>query len=114
VQAAGATTNDRPAGTLGLVWLVLGLALGGAALYALGGPPRWPTELPRWDLLMSVLRGADVPLEPVAYLLVTAAWALWLWLVASVALRILVLIADGGTHGARWVGSLRAVSAQIA
>src|SRR5688572_7482504 len=106
VQAAGATTNDRRAGPLGLAWLVLGLTLGGAALYALAGPPRWPKALPGWDVLLSVLRGAEVPLEPVAYLLVTAAWALWLWLVASVALRILVLVADGATRGARWVGSL--------
>jgi two-component SAPR family response regulator len=112
-QGAGATTKDHRAGALDLVWLVLGLALGGAALYALGGPPRWPTELPRWDVVMGVLHGADVPLELMAYLLVTAAWALWLWLVASVALRILVLAADDATRGATWVGSLRAVSDRV-
>src|SRR5437762_12464034 len=93
-QAAGATANERRSGVAGLVWLVLGLALGGAALYTLGGPPRWPAAFPRWDTLLGVLSGADVPLEPLAYLLVTAAWALWFWLVGSVALRVVVLVAD--------------------
>jgi hypothetical protein len=93
VQARDATTDERRAGAKGLVGLVLGLALGGAALYTLGGPPRWPAAFPSWDALQGVLAGADVPLEPLAYLLVTAAWALWFWLVGSVALRVIVLAA---------------------
>jgi hypothetical protein len=98
---------------LGLLALVLGLGIGAAALYAVAGGPRLPSTLPTWDVAVLTLGGSDLPLEALAYILTTAAWAVWLWLVVSVILRLLVLVADAATQGAAWVGALRAVSDRV-
>ncbi len=105
-----AENRQRP---LGLLGLLLGLGVGAWVLWAVAGPPRLPSELPTADAVPGALWGTDVPLGLLAYLLTTAAWALWFWLVATVALRVLVLAADAITRGARWVRSLRALSDHV-
>ncbi len=100
-------------GYLGLLGLILGLALGALALYTVAGPPHLPRELPGWDTAASTLRGSYLPLEAVAYVLTTAAWAVWLWIVASLALRLVVLGAEAATSGAPWVAGLRAISDRV-
>ncbi|MHB0929242.1 MAG: LysM peptidoglycan-binding domain-containing protein, partial [Candidatus Nanopelagicales bacterium] len=100
-------------GYLGLLGLILGLALGALALYTVAGPPHLPRELPGWDTAASTLRGSYLPLEAVAYVLTTAAWAVWLWIVASLALRVVVLGAEAVTGGAPWVAGLRAISNRV-
>ena len=95
---------------LGLLSLILGLALGGAALYAVSGPPHLPSALPGWETIVVTLRGSYLPPEVLGYLLTTAAWALWIWIVASMLLRFLVAAAETATRGAAWVSSLRALS----
>jgi len=97
----------------GLLWLIAGLILGAAALYAVAGPPRLPAELPTWDTIGTTLRGSYLPPEVVAYALTTAAWGVWLWMVATLVLRLVVAIADRLTHGAAWVHALRAVSDRV-
>jgi DNA-binding SARP family transcriptional activator/LysM repeat protein len=114
MAAATATSEgENRQRRLGMFGLLLGLAAGGWVLRAVAGPPRLPSELPAVDAVPGVLLGTDVPLGLLAYLLTTAAWALWFWLVATVALRVLVLAADAGTRGARWVRSLRALSDRV-
>ncbi|MBI4496660.1 MAG: LysM peptidoglycan-binding domain-containing protein [Chloroflexi bacterium] len=97
----------------GLVALVAGLAVGAVVLHALAGPPHLPSELPSWDLVVITLRGSSVPYEALAYVFTTAAWAVWLWIVVSMALRVVVASADALTHGAAWMAPLRAVSDHI-
>ncbi|MDA8218668.1 MAG: LysM peptidoglycan-binding domain-containing protein, partial [Dehalococcoidales bacterium] len=100
-------------GYLGLLGLILGLAIGGVALYVVAGPPQLPRELPGWDIAASTLRGSYLPLEAVAYVLTTAAWAVWLWIVASLAFRLVVLAAEAATGGAPWVAGLHAISDRV-
>ncbi len=103
----------RQAGYLGLVGLVLGLGFGALVLYAVAGPPRLPQELPGWDAVTFTLQGSYLPLGAVAYVLTTAAWAVWLWIVASLALRLVVLGTEAMTGGAPWVAGLRSVSDRV-
>jgi DNA-binding SARP family transcriptional activator len=98
---------------LGLLGLLLVLALGATALYGLGGPPHPPAALPDRDTVVRTLQGSYLPLEVMAYALITAAWAVWFWTAASVALRLLVSVAEVLTRGAGWVGSLRAASDRV-
>ncbi|MCX6021593.1 MAG: hypothetical protein NTZ05_07655 [Chloroflexi bacterium] len=100
----------RHPGSLGLIGLILGLVLGAGALYAVGGPPHLPAELPSWELIVITLQGSSVPYEALAYILTMAAWAVWFWMVASLLLRVLVVSAEAVTQGAAWVRSLRTLS----
>lgn len=75
--------NPRPLGTLGLIGLICTLGLGATVLYVLSGPPRLPTSLPSRELVIVTLLGPELPLELVAYVLTTLAWAMWLWMVAA-------------------------------
>lgn len=105
--------EQREPGIRGLLWLVLGLILGGVALYAAAGPPRLPAELPSWATISATLQGSYLAPEVVAYALTTAAWAMWLWMVGTLVLRVVVGVADALAHGAAWVRALRAVSDRV-
>ncbi len=105
--------GQRRHGFVGLVGLTVGLALGALALYTLAGPPRLPSELPSWDIVVLTLQGSSVPLETLAYVITTAAWAVWFWIIASLALRLVVVGADVLTHGAAWAKALRTISDRI-
>ncbi|WP_040668832.1 LysM peptidoglycan-binding domain-containing protein, partial [Nitrolancea hollandica] len=109
---AGASTVERPQRKhrLGLAALILGLALGAVALYLAAGPPKLPDSLPDWTTIQLTLHGDELPLAAAAYVLTTAAWLLWGWIILSLVLRLLVGIADARTGGAVWVGVLRALS----
>jgi DNA-binding SARP family transcriptional activator/nucleoid-associated protein YgaU len=98
---------------LGLIGMLVGVLLGAVALYATGGTPHLPTQLPSWRMVGATLHGSSLPLGVVAYILSTTAWAVWLWIVASLLLRIAVLASDAVTHGAAWVATLRAVSDRV-
>ena len=63
--------------------------------------------------LWLTLQGADVPLEGALAGLAGLAWALWLWLSASVLLRLLVAAAGARAQGAAWVEGLRAFSDRV-
>jgi DNA-binding SARP family transcriptional activator/LysM repeat protein len=84
-----------------------------AALFVVGGPPRFPVHLPDWRTVVFTLRGTDVPIEALGYLFTSAAWLLWLWLAGSLALRLVVVAAEALTHGAAWLRSLRSVSDRV-
>ncbi|MBV9355026.1 MAG: hypothetical protein JO023_05810, partial [Chloroflexi bacterium] len=72
------------AGRLPLVALVL-LLMGSAwLLLALAGPPRLPDRPSDGSALLATLAGSSLPLAPLASLVVTLAWLIWAWLVASV------------------------------
>lgn len=109
---AGAVTpgEEQRFHRLGLAGLILGLALGAVVLYLAAGPPRLPDSLPNWETIQITLRGSELPLAAVAYVLTTAAWLLWLWIALSFLLRLIVGIADARTGGAVWVGVLRTLS----
>ena len=114
MAAIGHRDEERaPRGALGLIGLALGLAGGALALYLVAGPPRLPAGAPSWGAVLTTLRGSYLPPEALAYALTTAAWGVWLWIVASLALRLVVAAADALTHGAAWVRTLRAVSDRV-
>lgn len=98
---------------LGLMGLIAALVLGAAILLAVAGPPRAPESVPRWETVVAALRGSDVPLYAVAYLLTMAAWGIWLWIVASLLLSLIVRSAEALGHGAGWVRWLRVMSDQV-
>ncbi len=98
---------------LGLAWLLVGLAACALVLYRVAGPPHLPERLPSWDVISATLRGSYLPPEVVAYVLTSAAWLVWLWIVASLVLRLLVGLADALTRGAAWVRALRALSDRV-
>lgn len=98
---------------LGLAGLILGLAFGAGALGAVAGPPRLPQQLPGWDTAAFTLRSSYLPLEVLAYVLTTAAWVVWVWIVASLVFRLVVIGAETVTGGASWVAGLRAVSDRV-
>src|SRR5687768_1775235 len=107
--------KQHPAGTGG--WAMLGLVLvlgaGGLFLVRVAGVPRLPGETPDWVELWLTLQGADVPVEGALAGLAGLAWALWLWLSASVLLRLLVAAAGARAQGAAWVEGLRAFSDRV-
>ena len=105
--------EQRESGVRDLLLFIVGLVVGAAALFAVAGPPRPPAELPTWDVIAATLRGSYLPPEVIAYALTTAAWGVWLWMVGTLLLRVVVVVADSLTHGAAWVHALRAVSDRV-
>lgn len=105
--------EERQRGWLGLAGLVVGLAASALVLQQVAGPPHLPSRLPGWEIILATLRGSYLPSEALAYVLTTAAWLVWLWLTTSLALRLLVGLADARTHGAGWVRALHALSDRV-
>ena len=106
-QLAG---DERRQHRLALFGLLVGITVGGMTLLRVAGPPQLPAELPSIAVLTGTLNGSYVPPAAVAYVVMTAAWALWGWLALSVALRLLVVGAEIIAHGASWVRALRLIS----
>lgn len=100
-------------GYLSLIGLILGLALGAVVLDRLGGLPHLPASVPSWAIIGATLRGSYLPLSVLAYVLAIVAWAVWLWIVVSLLLRLIVGVAQGIQGGTPWVAALRAVSDRV-
>ncbi|MFN8472170.1 MAG: LysM peptidoglycan-binding domain-containing protein [Anaerolineae bacterium] len=98
---------------LNLLALIFGLAVGGAILYKLAGPPRLPEHIPSVAELLVFLNGDEVPLAALAYIFTMAAWLVWIWLVGSIALRVLVDVSETIARGAVWVAALRSFSDRV-
>lgn len=96
-----------------LAGLILGLAIGAAVLNLVAGLPRLPAHFPTWNGIATTLRGSSLPLDFLAYVLTMAAWAVWIWIVASLFLRLVATGAETATHGASWAHTLHAVSDRI-
>jgi DNA-binding SARP family transcriptional activator len=86
------------------------MLLAGLGLAAAGGLPRVPGSLPGLQDVTSALSGSTLPLQPIVLVLVDLAWAMWLWIVASLAVELVLEAAEVFTRGAAWVGSLRRVA----
>ena len=90
--------------------LVLALALTGVVLHRLGGWPHHPAARPDPRDILSFLKGSDLPpLDAIRDWCLAAAWALWLWLGASVLVQGALALLDAVTRGAAWVRALRPV-----
>lgn len=96
-----------------LAILVLALTAGAAVLNAVAGPPHLPSQLPSWPVVSQGLRGSSLPLGILAYLLTMAAWGVWMWVAASLLLRLAVTVVAAVAHGATWVRTLRALSDRV-
>src|SRR5512142_394323 len=103
MERSRAIDEPRRRDYLALAGLILGLTFGGLALSAVAGPPHLPRELPGLDTVVFTLRGSYLPRGAAAYLLTTAAWAVWFWIVASRAFRLVVLSAEAVTGDAAWI-----------
>ena len=89
------------------------LLIAGLGLAAAGGPPRLPSGLPRWGEVLAILAGSTLPVEPLALLLVDLAWLLWAWIVGSLVLELVLVLAEALAHGAAWVRSLRQLADRL-
>src|SRR5919202_2307120 len=95
---------------VGLAALMLAAGLG---LAVTGGPPRLPSGLPRPGDVLALLGGSTLPLQALALVLVDLAWLGWGWIVGSLALELLLVLAEAAAHGAAWVRSLRAIANRL-
>ena len=89
------------------------MLLAGWGLRALAGPPALPDHLPGISQIGSVLGGAVLPLDAIASALAGLAWLVWLWVMASFALELLLVVAEGVARGAAWVGGLRRLANRL-
>ncbi len=96
-----------------LLGLIMGLALGAVVLELLAGLPHLPAETPTSASVMDTLRGNDLSLALIAYVLSTVAWLLWCWITISLFLRLLITCVSAFAHGAAWIGQLQAISDRI-
>src|SRR5438270_2820615 len=94
----------------GFLW-----GLGRLLVAVLGAPPIEPPPIPlrlpsavEIDQLLRSPNGAQ--LAAVGWLLAWAAWLAWAWLVASIALRALLVGGERVAAGARWVRSVATLS----
>src|SRR5712692_9642266 len=91
VSAHNGDTRPDRLKLLGFTGLVV---LAGFGLAAAGGLPRLPAGWPRLDQLLAVLSGSTLPVEALVLVLVDAAWLMWAWIIASLALELLLIIAE--------------------
>src|SRR5882762_1629751 len=106
-------TGDRRPDRLRLLGFTGLIVVAGFALAATGGPPRLPSGLPHIEQVLAVLSGTTLPLAGLVLMLVDAAWMMWAWIVASLALELLVTLAEPAAHGAGWVRSMRRLADQM-
>jgi DNA-binding SARP family transcriptional activator/LysM repeat protein len=65
--------------------------------------------LPSPDTIGAFLTAPVVPLDAVLQIVVALAWALWLWVMASFALEVALVLAESAARGAVWVRGLRTI-----
>ncbi len=101
--------EDEPRGGLSLIAIVIALFIMGAFLVKVDGLPHLPAHIPSWATIVTFLNGSDVPLDALAYIFITAAWVLWFWIMGSIVVHVILVIADKVTEGAHWVRTLHVV-----
>lgn len=111
ITAVPATSRARE--RLSLLGLATTLAIGALLLYRLAGPPHLPLPRPSLPQIKLALVSTAVPYDAFVYVLTTAAWIVWLWLVGSVLLRLVVVLAETVARGTALVRSLRALSDRL-
>src|SRR5918911_3483366 len=90
IRAVAGPALPEPPRPEALVWLGLLLAGTGAGLTTVAGPPdpgRLPA-LPSWGTLEVLARSPNPPMDGVLQDAVLAAWLVWAWALASVAVGI--------------------------
>ena len=107
------TTEQHQESRLGSLGFVLMLALAFALLSRFAGPPHLPPSLPSASTAVQTLRGSDIPVEALGYLLTTLGWILWCWIVVTLVVNVVIGLAEKVTRGAAWVRSLRVVSDRL-
>src|SRR5919199_4095812 len=113
IRAAAEPGLPEPARPEALVWLGLLLAGTGAGLTTIVGPPdpgRLPA-LPSWGTLEVLAQSPNPPMDGVLQLAVLAAWLVWAWAAASVAVELVLTLAERGpAQGAAWLRRARVVA----
>lgn len=102
--------STHPKQGTGLFFLALWLGLFGAALYALAGWPTLPEAYPSWTTIVVSVGSPAAGMGGLLDLARVVAWAVWGWTAFSIALRVVVDLADMASRGAAWVHSFRTVS----
>lgn len=92
--------------SLALPAVLLLLAVSGALLWLVAGPPRPPSR-PDPGGMLAALRGTEISPDAIASWLFAAGWALWTWVALSVLAQAALAALESLTHGARWVRALR-------
>jgi DNA-binding SARP family transcriptional activator/nucleoid-associated protein YgaU len=108
-----ATPPDGAGGKLRLLGFSALVLAGGAVLDLTAGPLRPPSALPSLSELRAVLTGSALPLDALAYVVVTLAWLLWLWIIASLGLQLIVLGLEVVARGSAVVVTLRQVANRL-
>ena len=109
-------TADHGQGDFRLATLLGCLGLIGLAVYAVAGLPRLPAGLPTLptdpDIQLELLirTPTSAQLDAATFVLTWAFWLGWLFVVASIVLRILAIVAERVTDDAPWARSLRSLS----
>src|SRR5919199_2811874 len=106
IHASPGSPSPAPARPEALVWLGLLLAVTGTALTTVAGPPdpgRLPA-LPSWGTLEVLAQSPNPPMDGVLQLAVLAAWLVWAWAAASIAVELALTLAERGpAQGAAWL-----------
>jgi DNA-binding SARP family transcriptional activator/LysM repeat protein len=85
----------------------------GIGLEIIAGPPRLPASIPSAAEIVELLTGSTLPVAPLLLMLVDVAWLLWFWIVGSLCLELLLVIADLLAGSAGWVCSLRRLADRL-
>jgi LysM repeat protein len=117
VDSSGPIAAPTQRRSSGLSFICLTLALLGGVLMTTVGVPRLPDgqlRLPSGMELELLARSPSA--EQLASIVVMASWAAWLawtWLVATVILRVIVVLVERITSGGVWTSALRAASDRL-
>lgn len=113
IQRADTRSTKPVAERMRLFGFVALMLAAGVGLYAAAGIPRVPESLPSLGNIGAFLNAPVVPLDSVLQIVAALAWLLWLWVMASFALEVALVLAESAARGALWVRGLRRIADRL-